>query len=331
MLCLLRRIINYNEFILYKGALIYAISGKWITMNYSQVSKEIKVFSPDIFIRFDERLANHTFIQTGGIADIYIMPATVEEVRHITRFAFTKKIPLTILGYGTNIIIRDRRIRGIVMNLSNLNKIEVMKNVIKAYSGSSIIDVSKAALEHNLSGLEFACGIPGSVGGAVLMNAGAYGGEISFALTSVKVLSMSGDIHILDKSELQFGYRSSIIQREKYIVLEATFQLENGDQDHIQSIMRKNTIARETKQPLEYPSCGSVFKRPFNQFAGKLISECGLQGYRVGGAQVSVKHAGFIVNVDKATSTDYLILIRHIQKTVKKKFNIDLETEVVII
>lgn len=299
-------------------------------MNYFQAMNEFKLRFPNICIRFGERMAKHTFIKTGGIADIYMVPETVEEVQQITTFAFTKKIPLTILGYGSNVIIRDRGIRGIVMNLSNLKKIEVTKNKIIAGSGSSIIDVSKAALEHHLSGLEFACGIPGSVGGAVLMNAGAYGGEISFVLTSAKVLSLSGDILVLDNSELQFGYRSSLIQREKYIVLEATFELESGEQELIQSLMTKNTIARESKQPLEYPSCGSVFKRPPNQFAGKLISESGLQGYQVGGAQVSVKHAGFIVNINQATSTDYLILIRHIQKTVKRRFNVDLETEVII-
>ncbi|GKU77164.1 UDP-N-acetylmuramate dehydrogenase [Paenibacillus sp. L3-i20] len=300
-------------------------------MNYFQVFNEIKEICPNIFMRFDERMAKHTFIQTGGPADIYIMPTNIEEVQQIARFAFTRNIPLTIIGYGSNIIIRDRGIRGIVMNFNRLNKINVTNNKIIADSGSSIIDVSRAALENHLSGLEFACGIPGSVGGAVLMNAGAYGGEISFVLKSVKALSMSGDIHILNKSDLQLGYRSSIFQKEKYIIVEVTFELENGDQDHIQELMRNNTIARESKQPLEYPSCGSVFKRPPNQFAGKLISESGLQGYRVGGAEVSVKHAGFIVNVNHASSADYLILIRHIQKTVKRKFKIDLETEVVII
>lgn len=292
---------------------------------------EIRAICPHTFLRLDELMANHTFIQTGGNADIYIKPENVEEVQKITRFAYFKRIPLTILGYGTNVIIRDSGIRGIVMNLDNLNEIKVHENEIKAESGASIINVSKVARNHHLSGMEFACGIPGSVGGALMMNAGAYGGEIAFVLNKAKVMTMSGDLLTLDKSDFQFGYRTSIFEKEKYMVLEAIFHLEKASLVQIQEKMDRFTSLRQQKQPLEYPSCGSVFKRPPNHFAGKLISDSGLQGKRVGGAEVSTKHAGFIVNVNHATSTDYLHLIQHIQETVKSKYNIEIETEVKII
>ncbi|MFP5110674.1 UDP-N-acetylmuramate dehydrogenase, partial [Neobacillus sp. C211] len=247
-------------------------------MNYSQIFDEIKEICPHAFLRLDEPMANHTFIQTGGNADIYIKPENIEEVQKVTRYSFLKRIPLTILGYGTNMIIRDKGIRGIVMNLDNLNKIKVNDNEIKAEGGASIIDVSRVALKHHLSGIEFACGIPGSVGGALIMNAGAYGGEISFVLKKSKVMTMSGKILILNELEFQFGYRTSVFEKEKYIVLEAIFSLEKADKGQIQEKVERFTFLRNEKQPLEYPSCGSVFKRPPNHFAGKLISDSGLQG-----------------------------------------------------
>ncbi|MEH7515591.1 UDP-N-acetylmuramate dehydrogenase [Gottfriedia acidiceleris] len=292
---------------------------------------EIRAICPQTFIRLNEPLANHTFIQTGGNADIYIKPKNVEVVQKITKYSFNNKVPLTILGNGTNVIIRDNGIRGIVMNLDELNKIKVHENEITVESGAHIIEVTKVARNHHLSGIEFACGIPGSVGGALIMNAGAYGGEIAFVLKKAKVLTMSGDLLTIDKSDFQFGYRTSIFEKERYIVLEAIFQLEKASSELIQEKMDRFTSLRQEKQPLEYPSCGSVFKRPINHFAGKLISDCGLQGKRVGGAEVSKKHAGFIVNVDLATSTDYLDLIRFIQETVKNKYKIDIETEVKIL
>lgn len=300
-------------------------------MNDSQIFDDIKEICPHTYLELDEPMVNHTFIQMGGNADIYIMPKNLGEAQKITRYSFLNKIPLTILGYGTNVIIRDKGIRGIVMNLNNLNKITVSENEIKAESGASIIDVSQTALKHHLSGMEFACGIPGSVGGALIMNAGAYGGEISFVLKRAKVMTRSGKILILNESEFQFGYRKSVFEKEKYLVLEAIFTLEKADRVEIQERMERFTSLREKNQPLEYPSCGSVFKRPLGHFAGKLISDSGLQGKRIGGAEVSTKHAGFIVNVNHASSTDYLELIQYIQETVKRKFNVDMETEVKIV
>jgi UDP-N-acetylmuramate dehydrogenase len=300
-------------------------------MNYLKEYNELTAICPKTYIKYSEPMENHTFIQTGGIADIYIKPKHINDVQKIIRYAKMNEIPLTVLGFGTNVIIRDKGIRGIVMNLEYLNDITVNENEIIAGCGASIIDVSRTALKHSLSGLEFACGIPGSVGGALVMNAGAYGGEISYVLKNAKAITLSGDILVLNESEFEFGYRKSIFQKENYIILEATFQLINSDPAEIREKMDTFTALREEKQPLEYPSCGSVFKRPPNNFAGKLISDSGLQGTRVGGAEVSKKHAGFIVNVNHATSTDYLKLIQQVKETVKQNFDINLETEVKII
>lgn len=282
-------------------------------------------------LKTSEALSKHTFIRLGGVADLYIQPSTTNEVQAVVAYAAKQGIPLTILGYGTNVIIRDGGIRGIVLNMNRLNAIRVDGNVIAAQCGASIIEVSRTARDHRLAGLEFACGIPGSVGGALMMNAGAYGGEVSFVLKTAKALTRSGEFLDLNEGEFDFGYRSSIFEKEHYMVLEAVFELVSDDLAAIQEKMDRFTALREDKQPLEYPSCGSVFKRPPNMFAGKLIQDSGLQGLRIGGAEVSTKHAGFIVNVDHATSTDYLNLIDHIKQTVKKQFQVELETEVKII
>lgn len=282
-------------------------------------------------IYVNEEMKGRTFIKVGGKADYYVQPSSLEETAEVVRYAHKKNMPLTVLGFGSNVIIRDSGIRGIVLNMNRLNTILVHDSGIIAECGASFIDVSRTARDFSLSGLEFACGIPGSVGGALMMNAGAYGGEVSFVLKQATILTRAGEIKVLDDSQFHFGYRSSIFEREGYIVLNAVFQLEKGELADIQGKMDHFTNLREDKQPLEYPSCGSVFKRPPNMFAGKLISDSGLQGLRIGGAEVSTKHAGFIVNIDHATSTDYLELIAHVKKTVKEKFDVELETEVKII
>ncbi|GBF76194.1 UDP-N-acetylenolpyruvoylglucosamine reductase [Paenibacillus sp. 598K] len=276
-------------------------------------------------------LAEHTFIQTGGVTDLYVQPATHEEAQAVARCCAEHAIPLTVLGFGTNVIIRDSGIRGVVMNLNLLDQITVNDDIIIAGSGASLIEVSRTARDYCLSGLEFACGIPGSVGGALMMNAGAYGGEISFVLARALVLTRAGDLLELYAPQFEFGYRSSVFERAGYIVLEAEFRLEAGELCDIQGKMDHFTFLREDKQPLEYPSCGSVFKRPPGLFAGKLIADSGLQGTRIGGAEVSTKHAGFMVNIDRATSTDYLALIDHVKQAVKARFGVELETEVKII
>ncbi|MHA7964907.1 UDP-N-acetylmuramate dehydrogenase [Paenibacillus sp. CAU 1782] len=300
-------------------------------MNDYSVLNELTTACPHMNIYRNEEMKERTFIKVGGKADYYVQPSSLEETAEVVRIAHARKIPLTVLGFGSNVIVRDSGIRGIVLNMNRLNTILVDECRIIAECGASFIDVSRTARDFSLSGLEFACGIPGSVGGALMMNAGAYGGEVSFVLEQATILTKSGEIKSLDASQFQFGYRSSIFEREGYIVMNAVFRLEKGELADIQGKMDEFTNLREDKQPLEYPSCGSVFKRPPNMFAGKLISDSGLQGLRIGGAEVSTKHAGFIVNIDHATSTDYLELIAHVKKTVKEKFDVELETEVKII
>ncbi|AWP37062.1 UDP-N-acetylmuramate dehydrogenase [Heyndrickxia coagulans] len=279
----------------------------------------------------DEPLSKYTFTKTGGKADILIFPETYEEVQKTVRFASLNGVPYTILGNGSNLIIKDGGIRGIVLILTKLAKISHTGDDITAQCGAAIIDVSRYALKQKLTGLEFACGIPGSVGGALYMNAGAYGGEVKDVLKSALVLTKTGEMKRLEKSDLSFQYRKSSIAENGEIALEGTFSLEPGDAQEIKAKMDELTDLRESKQPLEYPSCGSVFKRPPGYFAGKLIQDSGLQGKRIGGVEVSTKHAGFMVNVGGGTATDYMNLIKFVQKTVKEKFGVDLETEVKII
>lgn len=282
-------------------------------------------------VKHDEPLSEHTYTKLGGKADYFVAPHTYEEVQAVLELAHQENVPFMILGFGSNLIVRDGGLRGIVLNLNELKSIRREENRIIAQAGAAIIDVSRQALTEELSGLEFACGIPGTVGGAVYMNAGAYGGETKDVIASAIVMTPAGEILTLSKEELDLDYRTSRVSREGLIVLEATFELEPLGYEAIKEVMDDLTYKRESKQPLEYPSCGSVFKRPPGYFAGKLIQDCGLQGTRIGGAEVSLKHAGFIVNIDEATATEYISLIHHVQATVKEKFEIDLEPEVKII
>ncbi|KGI84621.1 MULTISPECIES: UDP-N-acetylmuramate dehydrogenase [Exiguobacterium] len=279
----------------------------------------------------DEPLSAHTYTKLGGKADYFVAPHTYEEVQAVLELAHRESVPFMILGFGSNLIVRDGGLRGIVLNLNELKTIRRDGNQLIAQAGAAIIDVSRQALTEELSGLEFACGIPGTVGGAVYMNAGAYGGETKDVIASAVVLSPEGELMTLTKEELDLDYRTSRVSKDGLIVLEATFELEPLGYEAIKEVMDDLTHKRESKQPLEYPSCGSVFKRPPGYFAGKLIQDCGLQGKRIGGAEVSLKHAGFIVNIDEATATEYISLIRHVQATVKAKFEIELEPEVKII
>ncbi len=279
----------------------------------------------------NEPLKKHTYTCLGGAADFYVTPETYEQVQQIVKLAKQDSIPFTLLGNGSNLIVKDGGIRGIVLNLNSLADIKTVGNKVVAQSGARIIDVSREALKQRLTGLEFACGIPGSVGGALYMNAGAYGGEIKDVLESAVVVDSNGDLVTLNAAELNLEYRRSNIPDNGYIVLEGTFSLKPGEYEEIKAVMDDLTYKRESKQPLEYPSCGSVFKRPPGYYAGKLIQDSGLQGTQIGGAQVSLKHAGFIVNKDNATAEEYIRLIRHVQATVNEKFGVKLEREVRII
>lgn len=282
-------------------------------------------------IKIDEPMKNHTSFEVGGPADILITPENSDQVLDVIKMSKDKNIPYYIMGNGSNLLVKDGGIRGIVIKLTNLNSIKVSENKVISGSGASLKDVSQSALDSRLTGFEFACGIPGSVGGAVTMNAGAYNGEISNVIESVKVIDDQTNIRILNLKELQLGYRMSSILKYGYTVLEVTFKLEKGDYDKIHNRIEDLNRRRTEKQPLEYPSAGSTFKRPEGHFAAKLIEDSKLKGISVGGAQVSEKHSGFIINKGNATAGDILNLINIVQKTVKEQFNIDLYTEVRII
>ncbi|QSO51669.1 UDP-N-acetylmuramate dehydrogenase [Alicyclobacillus curvatus] len=288
------------------------------------------VLRPEQICR-DEPLSRHTYTKLGGAADIAIFPDTIESVRQCVDIIRRAEVALTVLGNGSNVIVKDSGIRGVTLVLTELQGIELDNQHIIADCGAAIIDVSNFAYERSLTGLEFACGIPGSVGGAVYMNAGAYGGEVKDVLTSALVMTREGNITLRTRDELHLAYRHSIVSENDDIVLQATFVLEPGDKAKIRAQMDELTFLRTSKQPLEYPSCGSVFKRPPGYYAGKLIQDAGLQGLRIGGAEVSRKHAGFIVNVDNATASEYIAVIEAVQAAVKQKFGVALEREVKII
>lgn len=293
--------------------------------------EEFKKQFPNLSIKENEPLSLYTYTKTGGPADMLVFPHSAEEVKEVVLWAKKEKLPLTVLGNASNLIVKDSGIHGVVMILTEMKQIKIEKKKIIVQSGARLIDTSYAAYEAELTGLEFACGIPGSIGGAVYMNAGAYDGEVSEVIESVTVLTRDGEVKTFDNQELEFSYRHSRIQEIQDIVLEVVFQLKKGHSVDIKERMDELTFLRESKQPLEYPSCGSVFKRPAGYFTGKLIQEAGLQGKIWGGAQISMKHAGFIVNINQATATDYIELIHHIQEVIFEKNGVKLVPEVRII
>lgn len=284
-----------------------------------------------IDIRFDEPLKKYTYTKVGGPADYLAFPRNRYELVRIVQFANKEQIPWIVLGNASNIIVRDGGIRGFVIMFDQLRTIMVNGYTMEVEAGAKLIDTTHVALHHSLTGFEFACGIPGSIGGAVFMNAGAYGGEIAHVLVSCKILTPDGEIKTVHADDMKFGYRSSVIQEAGDIVISAKFALAPGNHTAIRQEMERLTHLRELKQPLEYPSCGSVFKRPLGHFAGQLISEAGLKGHRIGGVEVSTKHAGFMVNVADGNAQDYEDLIAHVIQTVEKNSGITLEREVRII
>ena len=296
-----------------------------------EIVKQIKEELAGIEILFNEPLKQYTYTKVGGAADYLAFPRNQYELKRIVTFANAQEIPWMVLGNSSNIIVRDSGIEGFVIMFDHFHDIRVNGYVIEAEAGAKLIDVTHVARYHSLTGFEFACGIPGSIGGAVYMNAGAYGGEIAHILKSCKVLTPEGEIKTLTAEELAFGYRHSKIQETGDVVIAAKFALAPGNYDQINQEMARLTHLRELKQPLEYPSCGSVFKRPVGHFAGQLISEAGLKGHRIGGVEVSEKHAGFMINVDHGTAKDYEDLIAHVIATVEKSAGVTLEREVRII
>ena len=277
----------------------------------------------------EEAMRQHTTFKIGGPADYFLMPDKGEDVGRVIKICKEKEIPYFILGNGSNLLVGDGGYRGAVIQIyRNMSSVTVEGNEITAQAGALLSAVAAAAKNASLTGFEFAGGIPGTIGGAVVMNAGAYGGEMKDVLTEVTVMNAEGDIFTLPTEELELGYRTSIIKTAGYIVLEAKIRLKEGDPEVIRETMKDLTIRRTTKQPLEYPSAGSTFKRPEGYFAGKLIMDSGLAGYQVGGAQVSEKHCGFVINAGGATARDVRTLMDNVRDIVYKKYGVTLEPEV---
>jgi len=280
-------------------------------------------------ILLDEPMKNHTTFKIGGPADVMIIPSSEEELIKAIKFSRENNIDFLIMGNGSNLLIRDGGIRGVVIKINEgFNEIKVDNSIIYCQAGALLSTTSKTALKHSLKNLEFASGIPGTVGGAITMNAGAYGGEMKDVVTTVRVLDKNNEIREYTNEEMNFRYRNSRVWDEGLIVLSVELGLEKGDYSTIEETMKDLTYKRTSKQPLELPSGGSTFKRPQGFFAGKLIEDAGLRGLRHGGAQVSEKHCGFVVNAGNATCKDVLYLISVIQKVVRDKFNVELEREI---
>lgn len=299
--------------------------------NYKILLDYFRKFLKNDNVKVNEPMKRHTTFKVGGPCDIMVFPESEQEFINIMKEVFVKKVPYFILGLGSNIIVKDGGIKGVVVNLTKFNNIFISENIIKAEAGARLCDISEVAYENSLTGFEYFCGIPGTIGGSVTMNAGAYGGEISNVIRKVKVMDCEGKIFYVDKEEMEFNYRSALIIRNKYIVLSCDIILNIGDKIKIKEKISDFTFRRNLKQPLEYPSAGSIFKRPQGYFAGKLIEDSGLKGYIYNGAMVSEKHCGFILNRFCAKSSDVLELINIVRCEVYEKFKVNLELEVKIV
>lgn len=280
-------------------------------------------------IQKDEPMKKHTTFRIGGPADYFIMPSNEKELAEAVRVCRKFLIPIYIVGNGSNLLVSDQGYEGVIIQIyKQMNRVEITENEIHAQAGALLSMIANRAMEAELTGFEFAAGIPGTLGGACVMNAGAYGGEMKEVLETVTVLTRDGDVKTLTKDELELGYRTSVIAKKDYIVLSAVIRLENGKKEEIKAVMDDLKEKRITKQPLEYPSAGSTFKRPEGYFAGKLIQDAGLRGFQVGGAQVSEKHCGFVVNKDQATAADVMNLMNQVSDKVYEMSGVRLEPEV---
>ncbi len=277
----------------------------------------------------DEPMKQHTTFRVGGKADFFVVPKSIEEVQRVVTLCKQMQVPYYVIGNGSNLLVSDKGYRGVIIQIyKELGDIEVQGEYIRAQAGALLSKIGSMALASSLTGFEFAAGIPGCLGGAVTMNAGAYGGEMKDILETVTVLTAEGEIVALQNEELELGYRTSVVAKKGYVVLEAVFKLQKGNAEEIKAYMDELRFKRTSKQPLEYPSAGSTFKRPEGYFAGKLIEDAGLRGFSVGGAQVSEKHCGFVINRGEATATDIWELMNQVREIVLEKFGVVLEPEV---
>ena len=283
-------------------------------------------------IYLNEPMKNHISFKVGGPADFLLKPKTEDEIKKLIEFLKNENIPYIVIGNGSNLLVKDGGIRGVVIKIAdNFNKFEIEDTKVIAQSGALLSFMGKAILNKSLTGFEFAAGIPGTLGGAIAMNAGAYGGEMKDIVKSVRLMDSKGNIIELSNKEMEFEYRRSLISKSGYIVLSAIMELKEGNFDEIKGYMKELTKSRVTKQPLNLPSAGSTFKRPEGHFAAKLIEDSGLKGLTLGGARVSEKHSGFVVNIGDAKAKDIIELINVVKSTVYSKFGVMLEEEVKIL
>lgn len=276
-----------------------------------------------------EPMKKHTTFRIGGESDYFVMPRTKEEVKQTVAVCREEQAPYSIVGNGSNLLVSDAGYRGVVIQIfKEMSRAEAEGTRIRAQAGASLAKIAGIALEAGLCGFEFAAGIPGTLGGACVMNAGAYGGEMKDVLVNVTVLDEEGRIITIDKEHLELGYRTSVIAKKGYVVLEAELELQEGNREEIRALMDELKDKRTSKQPLEYPSAGSTFKRPEGYFAGKLIQDAGLRGFRVGDAMVSEKHCGFVINAGEASAAEVDSLMKQVSERVQAQFGVTLEPEV---
>ena len=299
-------------------------------MMIQNIVDALRQYVPQENISLQETMAGHTTFRVGGPADCFVKIENENQLIAVLTWLKQREIPYYVLGNGSNLLVSDAGFRGVILQIADkMNRIEVIGEEIIADAGVTMSRVARTAWEHGLEGLEFASGIPGTIGGGVTMNAGAYGGEMCQVVAAVRVVDDKGQVLEIPVDEMAFGYRTSVIKSNPYVVTSVRFKLQAGDKDQIKARMDDFAARRRDKQPLEYPSAGSTFKRPEGHFAGKLIMDAGLAGMQIGGAQVSEKHCGFVINTGDATSADVRTLIGQVQEKVKGQFGVDLEPEVI--
>lgn len=294
-----------------------------------KIEKELIAIAGKDQVLIDEPMARHTTFRVGGPADYLVSPVKPEQVEDVVRLCKAEDVPYMVIGNGSNLLVSDQGYRGVLIRfLDNYQEVTVHDTIIQAQAGALLSAVAKRAARCNLTGMEFAAGIPGTIGGAMMMNAGAYGGEMKDIVSQVSVMDAEGNIKQYSCADMCFGYRDSVVAHEDLTVLEVTLKLEAGDADQIKAEMDRLSEQRTSKQPLEFPSAGSTFKRPEGYYAGALIEEAGLRGYQLGGARVSEKHCGFVINADHASASDVKQLIDYIQKTVYENSGVMMTPEV---